>query len=75
MSVAANIVEGQGQSSRREFIRFLGYSVNSTSELEYHLIVARDLGAISLAIFRTLLAQLIEVRKMLHGLIRSLRAA
>jgi len=72
LSVPTNIVEGHGYTSKRDFGRFLGYSINSTSELEYHLIAARDLGAIGRSEFISLLAQLVEVRKMLHGLITSL---
>ena len=72
MSIPANIVEGRGQKSERDFARFLGYALNSSSELEYHLVVARDVRAISLNDFKSLFDQLIEVRKMLHGLIRRL---
>lgn len=68
MSISANIVEGRGQKSGRDFARFLGYALNSSSELEYHLIVARDIRAISLYDFTSLADQVIEVRKMLHGL-------
>jgi len=75
MSVSANIVEGREQKSEREFARFLGYSLASTSELEHHLIVARDLRAISDASFSSPLGQLIDVRKMLHGLITKLSDA
>lgn len=46
-SIAANIVEGRGQASDAEFIRYLRQALNSASELEYHLICARDLKAIS----------------------------
>jgi four helix bundle protein len=70
MSIPANIVEGSGQKSDRDFGRFLGYALNSSSELQYHLIVARDIEAIRLSDFRSLLDQLIEVRKMLRGLIK-----
>jgi four helix bundle protein len=70
MSIPANIVEGRGQKSERDFARFLGYALNSTSELEYHLVVARDIRAITLNDFSSLLSQLIEVRKMLHGLLK-----
>jgi four helix bundle protein len=73
MSVTANIVEGREQKSEREFARFLGYALASTSELEYHLIVARDFRAISVSDFTSTLAQLVDVRKMLHGLIARLR--
>jgi four helix bundle protein len=72
MSIPANIVEGRGQKSERDFARFLGYALNSSSELEYHLVVARDIRAITLNDFSSLLSQLIEVRKMLHGLLKRL---
>jgi four helix bundle protein len=68
MSIPANIVEGKGQKSGREFARFLGYSINSSSELQYHLTVARDFQVITLAQCTPLLDGLIEVRRMLHGL-------
>jgi four helix bundle protein len=68
MSISANIVEGREQRSDREFARFLGYALASTSELEYHFIVARDVRAITNTDFSSTLAQLIDVRKMLHGL-------
>jgi len=73
MSIPTNIVEGNGYKSPSEFIRFLGYSINSATELEYHLIVARDLDLLSKNDFTSLVDQLIEVRKMIHGLINYLQ--
>jgi four helix bundle protein len=72
MSIPTNIVEGNGYKSNRDFIRFLGYSVNSANELEYHLIVAHDLELLPKRDFRALVDQLVEVRKMIHGLINYL---
>jgi len=72
MSVPTNIVEGRGQKSAKEQSRFLRYAVNSTSELEYHLIAARDLNIVARNDFASLLSQLIEVRKMIHGLLNYL---
>jgi four helix bundle protein len=71
MSVPTNIVEGAGQQSQREFARFIRFALNSASELEYHLIIARDTKTITLGDFDSLLAQTIEIRKMLHGLLQS----
>ena len=72
MSIPANIVEGRGQVSEREFCRFLRYAVNSSSELEYHVLIARDLRAIGDGDARSLRDQAIEVRRMLYGLSKSL---
>ena len=74
MSIPTNIVEGTGQQSRKDFARFIRFSLNSTSELEYHLTVARDTNAIEANDFDSLNAQTIEVRKMLHGLLKRVMA-
>jgi four helix bundle protein len=69
MSIPTNVVEGAGQKSGREFGRFIRFAINSASELEYHLTVARDFTAISATEFESLSNQIAEVRKMLHGLL------
>jgi four helix bundle protein len=68
MSVAANIVEGREQQSERQFARFLGYAIASASELEQHVLVAKDVRAITEADYNSAVTQVIDVRKMLHGL-------
>ena len=68
-SISANIVEGRGQRSEKEFARFLGYSLNSAAELEHHAILARDIAAITTSDFDTIVAQVTEIRKMLYALI------
>jgi four helix bundle protein len=75
MSIPANIVEGRGQISDREFSRYLRIALNSTSELEYHLIAARDVHAISEQNYASSLSLVVEVRKMLHGLIQRMIAS
>jgi four helix bundle protein len=72
MSIPANIAEGRRQSSDKQFGRFLGYALNSASELEHHLIVARDTKNIPETDFVPLVSQTIIVRKMLYGLLRRL---
>ena len=72
MSISANIVEGRRQESEKEFARFLRIALNSGCELEYHLILARDVGAMSDSDSESLLRECIEVRKMLHGLLNKL---
>ena len=72
MSIPANIAEGRRQTSDKQFGRFLGYALNSASELEHHLIVARDTKNIPESDFVPLISQTITVRKMLYGLLRRL---
>jgi len=73
MSVPANIAEGRSHKSEKEFARFLGYAVHSSSELEHHLLVARDLKVMTKTDFDSLTSQTITVRKMLYGLLQRLR--
>src|SRR3954463_8366144 len=47
LSIPANIVEGRGKKSDRDFARYLGYALGSATELEYHITLARDVGAMS----------------------------
>ena len=68
MSIATNIVEGTGQESGKEFCRFLSIALKSSSELEYHLILAHDLRVMTRNNFESLAAQVVEVRKMLYVL-------
>src|SRR5689334_19771309 len=61
-SVAANIAEGCGRRGNAEFNRFLQISSGSASELDYHLLLARDLGFISVREHRNLMEPLSELR-------------
>jgi four helix bundle protein len=72
MSIPANIVEGREQKSEAEFSRFLRYALSSTSELEYHLIIARDINVIESDDFVGIMTPLKEVRMMLFGLLKRL---
>ena len=54
VSVMANMAEGFDCGSAREFIRFLGYSLHSSSEIQSHLYVALDGRYISPELFSSL---------------------
>jgi four helix bundle protein len=75
ISVAANIAEGCGRETQRDFVKFLNIAFASATELEYHMILTRDLGVIGRAEFRGLNEQIEEVCRMLTGLIQRVRAA
>lgn len=71
-SVPTNIVEGREQKTDPGFARYLGFAIASASELEYHLLSARDIGVLGNSEHLSLSGQAVEVRMMLHGLIRRL---
>jgi four helix bundle protein len=74
MSVPTNIVEGSAHASPREFARFLQYALASVSELEGHIQLARDLDLITEHDFTAILTRIVDARKMLHGLLKTLKA-
>ncbi|MDH7462552.1 four helix bundle protein [Chitinophagaceae bacterium 26-R-25] len=43
-SIPLNIVEGCGRSTEKDFVRFLDIALGSVHELEYGLLLVRDLG-------------------------------
>jgi four helix bundle protein len=74
-SIVDNIVEGCGAASRLEFARYLDISIKSTSEVDYQLELARDLGVMSHDVWKPLAREVVEIRKMLSALRRSILAA
>lgn len=74
VSVMANIAEGFDCGSDREFVKFLGYSMRSTSELQSHLYVALDQEYLSRESFSRLYMRSIKVKNLIGGFIRYLRS-
>ena len=72
-SIPANIAEGKGRKSRKEYVQFLYIARGSLEETRYHLILARDLGYLSSVQFQTLAEGYDEAGRMLNGLINSLK--
>ena len=71
-SIAANIAEGCGKRGNAEFQRFLNIASGSASELEYHLLLARDLNLLAAENYRGMEAKVVEVKRMLAGLVRKI---
>jgi four helix bundle protein len=72
-SVPANIAEGQGRQSLREFLHHVSIANGSLYELETHLIGANRFGYLSAQELDSLLNRCAEVGRLLHGLMRNLR--
>ncbi len=68
-SVPANITEGCGRSGNPEFGRFFAIAMGSASELEYFLLLARDLEYLCPETHQGLANDVAEMRRMLNRLI------
>ncbi len=73
VSIGANIVEGQAQNTKSQYLQFLNHSNGSLSEVEYYLELARDWGYISPNLYEKLENQRREIGFLLFQLINSLR--
>jgi four helix bundle protein len=73
-SIGMNVAEGCGRKGDKEFSRFLHIAMGSTNELEYQLLLSRDLGYIDSKNHVKLDGMVAEVKKMLTSLLRRLRA-
>jgi len=73
-SIPANIAEGCGRSTDRDFARFLDIAAGSGSELEYPLLLSRDLGLLERPAYEDIHGRATEVKRMLTGLSQRLRA-
>jgi four helix bundle protein len=73
-SIPANIAEGCGRDSDAELKRFVDIAHGSASEAEYFIMLAAELGMLDSASHATLGDEIAQVKKMLGGLSRKLKA-
>ena len=64
-SIPTNIAEGAGRNTNPQFAQFLQFSSGSCSEIQYQLILSKDLTYISEEVFKELHSEIIEIRKMI----------
>src|SRR5436309_5837813 len=74
VSIGANLAEGCGRRTSSELARFVRIAMGSASELDYHLLLCRDLGYMKDEDFKRVESELTEVRKMLTSFLNSIEA-
>ena len=73
-SICANLAEGCARNGDAELARFCSIARGSASELEYHLLLARDLHYLQTSDHEKLAAETTEVKRMLTALMQKLIA-
>ena len=74
VSIPANLAEGCGRDTQAELARFVHIASGSAVELEYHVLLAHDLGFIDQQTFSELDASINEVNKMLAGFAKTIQS-
>jgi len=64
-SIATNVAEGCGRDTNKELARFIDIATGSASEVEYQLLLARDLGYLPEDEHGNLATEVTEIRRML----------
>lgn len=67
-SIPTNFAEGCGSNSEKEFGRYLNIAIASCSEVEYLLLLTKDLNYLSLEKHQILENKVVQIRKQIHQL-------
>lgn len=73
VSVPSNIAEGNSRRSKPDYVQFLKISRGSCSEVETQLLISKNLNFLEENEYIKLNKDIIEISKMLNGLINSLQ--
>lgn len=73
VSIPANIAEGAGRKSEKEFLNFLSIAQGSASELETELLIACRLNYIQKIKYNEMLEDLNDIGRMITGLSNHLK--
>lgn len=73
ISISSNLAEGASRQSKKEFRQFLYIASGSVSELDTQLIICNKLDLIRDERFRNISDELTQIKKMLFGLLNSIK--
>jgi len=73
VSVPTNIAEGCGRETQKELVRFLYVASGSSHELDYLVLLSKELGLVKEAKALDIINELDEIKKMLAALIQTIK--
>ena len=73
-SIPANLAEGCGRNTDPELAHFCSIGLGSANELEYHLLLAKDLNFLAPADHQPLADRVAEIKRMLAKLRAKLKS-
>ena len=66
-SIGANLAEGCGRNTDKELARYVQIAQGSAYEVEYHLLLARDLNYLDKQTYEEYKTAILEIQKMLRS--------
>lgn len=72
-SIPTNIAEGTGRFTQRDFAGHLQVALSSTHEVEYLILLSKDLGFLNIELFNLHSQHINEIKAMLISLIKKVR--
>lgn len=66
-SIPTNIAEGCGRNSVKELNHFFVIAAGSSSELEYQLLLSKDLNYFDINTYNELKNEVVQIRKMIYA--------
>jgi four helix bundle protein len=73
VSIPSNIAEGRGKFSKGDFQYFLGHARGSLSEVETHILIARNLNYLTNTEIDHIMELAAEVGRLLNGLLAAIK--
>lgn len=73
VGIPSSIAEGRSRGHIREYIQYLNIAYGSAAELDTQLLIAKQIGYLSEKDYNHLYNLLVEIMKMLNGLIHKLQ--
>lgn len=73
-SILANIAEGAGRFTQKDFASYLQNALSSSHEVEYLVLLSKDLGFFNLELYNTHIQNINEIKAMLISLIKKVRS-
>jgi four helix bundle protein len=74
LSIPSNIAEGCGRNTQSQMAHFLNISLGSASELEYQILLAKDLKFINEPVFLEQTEKVHTIKRMLTSLLQKVSA-
>jgi len=73
VSIPSNIAEGQARNTKSAFANHLDIALGSAAELETQLTIALKIGYLQQSEYENLTTNLVEITRMLYGLLNKVR--